>query len=96
MRMMMLLMIFIVSCQSIPPSRHCDISFNPKERCRCRCFDYNNLTRLEDKECGDDFHSGNFPIEYCDGIGGPFPADYKKIRAIYLKNAEYCKDIEGD
>lgn len=74
---MMLLTIFLVSCQStyqtkltcaqikrhqIPSVEFCDISFE-FNRCRCRQFDMNNWEAVGTAQ--------DFPIEYCEGVAGP-------------------------
>ena len=47
----------------------CDISFK-FNRCRCRCFNVNNFSTVNDQYCGEAFKSGNYNLEYCDGLSG--------------------------
>tara|TARA_R110002020_G_scaffold50233_5_gene142143 strand:- start:766 stop:1071 length:306 start_codon:yes stop_codon:yes gene_type:complete len=73
----------IVSCTSVNTNLVCsqlrksdikampwyDVSFK-KNRCRVRCFDIDSYKRVSDGMCGDDFRSGNYPLEKCEGVGG--------------------------
>lgn len=96
--LIILLTIFLNSCYHIKPKPFCDISFKPKERCRCRCFNYNNLSTLPDTECDTKsvkFKSGNYPIQKCQGIAGPYIKDYAEhIKPKYLENVDYCRSLE--
>lgn len=75
--MMMLLMMFLSSCQSAQVL--CDISF-AKYRCRCRCYDTDTLKQVNENRCKDDWekyfggvpeeHPINYEIEMCEGISG--------------------------
>ena len=59
----------------------CDISF-VKNRCRCRCFNLTNHTVVEDNNCtwtdGEEFRSGDYELEVCEGISGFFIDDWAK------------------
>lgn len=80
--MMMLWTTFLTSCRTaivcedieraeMVPLNYCDISFKFNEaRCRCRCLDPNTYTTLPDLSCGEDYQSGNFELEACQGIAG--------------------------
>lgn len=72
-RIMMLLMIFLISCNAhIRPQLLRDISFQ-FDRCRIRCWDIANQETIPFQMCDDRYQSKgaiDFPIEYCDGIAG--------------------------
>jgi len=83
MLMTMLLMIYTTSCTSVNTNIVCsqlrksDIKAMPWhdisikfDRCRVRCLDIDSFKQVPDGECGDDFRSGNFPLEKCEGVAG--------------------------
>jgi len=98
--------IFLVSCRGalickeikstvIKPLVNCDISLEFK-RCRCRCFNLNNFTKLDDKLCGEDFESGNYPIETCNNVAGFILDDWTteikpKIKKLDRIKRDNCK-----
>ena len=75
--MMMLLMMFLTSCNSYQIL--CDISFS-ENRCRCRCFNTETLKQAKKEKCEKDWdayfgglpenHPVNYIEEACEGIGG--------------------------
>jgi len=96
-------MIFLGSCKTkiicneisrsqVKPLIWCDLAFKPNPRCRCRCFDVNNNTTLEDSKCGEAFKSGNFHIQRCDEIAGPVKTDWVKHIRPKLKRLANIKD----
>lgn len=46
-----------------------DISIK-HNRCRVRCLDIDSFKVQPDGECGEEFRSGNFPLEKCEGVAG--------------------------
>lgn len=74
---MMLLMIFLSSCNS--HQLFCDISFE-EDRCRCRCLSTESLEIADKEKCEKDWekyfygipevHPINYEVEACEGIGG--------------------------
>jgi hypothetical protein len=91
--MMMLSLIFLVSCHSIP--------FKPvfqykhfSGHCALRCFDYNTLKITADENCGEDFKTNlRLPPSACDGIIGPNIIDYAEdIKPKVLEQIQECKD----
>lgn len=90
-------MIFLIAgCQTPKIKNHllCDVSFQ-FDRCRCGCYDLNNLESIKPQECGieKDEWVWNEEIEYCEGISGFFPEPIAtniipKIKEIkkYIKN----------
>lgn len=104
---MLLLTTFLVSCKTkiicaeikrnkFKAVPFCDISFKPVARCRCRCFDLNDYETVEDLACGENFTSGNFPLEECDQIAGPSLQDWAveirpKIKRYSQVRDTYCK-----
>lgn len=105
--MILVLMIFIaLSCNSVKqriicgeieaantrPKIFCDVSIQ-FQRCRCRCFDLESFSTVDDKLCGDDFKSGNKDIYFCEGIAGFFNKDWAVEVKPKLKRLE---DLKGD
>ena len=88
--MMILLMILLVSCRSIDPR---PLAQYEVHRCRVYCYDYNNFATLDDKECGDNFESGNHPPESCAGVIGPYIDDWaEEIKPKVKYNIRKCED----
>lgn len=77
----------------------CDISFGKISRCRCRCFNLGTYKTVNDSECNKEdkkFHSGNYPVQECDGIAGAMLKDYNlelkpKIKRFNKIKNNYCK-----
>lgn len=79
---------------AVKPLPMCDVSFH-FSRCRCRCFNLNTFSQVDDSKCGDDFESGNFPLEKCEDISGFLADDWAKevrpkIKAINRVRRDYC------
>lgn len=80
--MILLLMICLSSCRApnLKPQPFADIAFFlnedgtidfDKSRCRIRCLDIDApFKKVDDKQCGEDFVSGNFHVLECDGLTG--------------------------
>lgn len=68
----------------------CDTSFK-FNRCRVRCFNLTDYRTVPDWECGQDFKSGDYPLEYCEGCAGFYVDDWpievrpkiKKLKNLY-------------
>jgi hypothetical protein len=70
-------MMFLVSCNTYQVL--CDISFQ-KNRCRCRCYNLDNLSTVDKFNCKDDWnkyflgvpnsHPVNYKLNRCEGISG--------------------------
>lgn len=77
--MILLLMICLISCNApqIKPVVMCDISFQ-FNRCRCRCYNINELKTVNPKDCGLDIDVPNWNrrLEACEGISGFFVEDW--------------------
>lgn len=56
---------------------YCDISFK-KNRCRCRCFNLTSYKVVDDIQCGEDFKTGNYELETCEGVGGFLVEEWAK------------------
>lgn len=106
---MLLLMIFLASCKTriicsqiksntIKPIALCDLSlqFN---RCRCRCFNPNTWSEVNDNLCSwkyeEPFKKGDYPIDYCEGIAGFFIEDIArevkpKVKNLNRIKSDYC------
>ena len=74
----------------------CDISFR-FNRCKCSCFNLTEYATVDDKECGDDFESGRFPLEACEGMMGFHINDWAdefrpKIKKLNSSFKNYCGD----
>lgn len=75
----------------------CDISFQ-FNRCKCRCFDFNNWSEIDDRACKwryGDFSSGEYPLEACEGIAGFFVDDIAvevkpKVKKLAKLKADLC------
>ena len=73
----------------------CDISFK-FNRCRCRCFNLNNFSNVDDVACGEGFKSGNYDLEYCEGISGFYIEDWAlevkpKVKKLDRIKRDNCK-----
>jgi hypothetical protein len=80
-----------INSTDIKPLVSCDISFQ-FNRCRCRCFDLDQFQTVDDKFCSD-FRSGDYPLEYCEGLSGFFIEDM----AINIKpNIIHLNEIKAD
>lgn len=68
----------------------CDVSFQ-YNRCRCRCFNLTEYKRVEDAQCGEDFESGDYDLEQCEGLAGFIAEEWprevepkiKKLQNLY-------------
>lgn len=81
-----LLKIFLVSCEQIPyaPVKNYSFKF---QKCLVLCFNYNKLETVDDRFCGEDFISGDYHVSECDNIIGPDAGIYAKdIRPVAKKN----------
>lgn len=63
--------------------------------CKAQCFDLNNWKTVEDFHCGEDFSSGNYPIEECNEIQGFYVEDMAnelrpKIKDLARIRQDYC------
>ena len=79
----------------IRPLVNCDLSLQFK-RCRCRCVDYNTITKVDDKFCGENFVSKDYPIDTCEGLSGSFIEDWAKeikpkVNRLNRVKRAYCK-----
>lgn len=84
--------ILLVSCNTIEPRALADISFK-FNRCRLRCYDFNKLETIADDNCGENFESGDYPLEACEGVIGAYVDDFAtELRPKILKNIQACKD----
>jgi hypothetical protein len=64
--------------------------------CKVQCFDLNNWKTVSDNYCGDNFESGNYPLEECDQVQGFFVNDMAteirpKIKDLARVRRDYCK-----
>jgi len=85
-------MIFsIVSCVHYGHRPIKDLSFK-MNRCRIQCYNVDKLKVAEDIKCGEDFESGHYPVEACEGIIG-FDADYvaEDLKPKIKKNKKLCR-----
>ncbi len=94
--LMSIMTLLTISCNSLKPIIVKQISFK-YNRCRLYCYNPNSLKQIKDKKCGEEFVSGDYNINLCDGILG---IDIK-IYAEYLKpkikeNIQYCQDLQTD
>ena len=90
--MMMLLILLLSSCASIPNQRWCDISFiddpvrNMVPRCRCRWVSNRTLKALTDPV--------SYPLEECEGIIG---INIGKLNSEVIPNVKdkirECEDL---
>lgn len=93
----LLSMILLGSCVSIPPGPLYDIRIDgANTRCRVRCYDYNKLETVSDNKCNDEdtiFRSGNYPIEECDQVLGPSIQFFaEELRPGVRFNQRQCED----
>jgi len=64
--------------------------------CKVQCFDFNNWKTVPDINCGEDFESGNYPLEYCDEVQGFNVNDMAnelrpKIKDLARVRQDYCR-----
>lgn len=86
--MMMLLMIFLVSCKTpmIKEVEMCDIRFDDNPRCRCRMVDLNTLKATTEPI--------NRDIYYCDGFAGFSLEDIaEEIIPKTKAKIRFCEDL---
>lgn len=83
MLIMALLTIFLVSCKGVNTRIVCkqiesakidalivsQVSFK-FNRCYKRCFSISDYQTVPDSQCGENFKSGNYPLETCDEVMG--------------------------
>lgn len=107
---MMLLVLFLgVSCRTkvawrlvcnqvhtakINPKPLCNISFT-FNRCQCFCFDPQTFEEVDPKLCGENFQSGDFELERCEGISGWYDTDWAKeikpkVELLNDLKSDYC------
>ena len=67
----LLSMTFLSNCKApkIKPQVLCDVSIE-FDRCRCRCYDLMQIKAVDDSKCGDEFVSGDYDLNKCDGVAG--------------------------
>lgn len=91
--MMLLLMIFLISCAKIPNQYVCDISFvidiekDRYPRCRCRWISSKTFKSITDPE--------SFPVEKCEGITGVSAEKLASELIPHVKDAiRECEDLQ--
>lgn len=97
MNMMILLLIFLVSCSCV------SIPYKPvyqykhrAQSCAIRCFDYNTLKITADKNCGLNFKTNlRAHVSRCDGIIGANIDDYAvDIKPKAVEAIQECADAK--
>jgi hypothetical protein len=81
----------VISCVSFRPTIVKTISFE-RNACFTYCYDFNKMTKIEDKNCGDDFVAMPREITYCDGVIGPDIEDFATyLRGKVKENIAACR-----
>lgn len=101
-----LLMIFLTSCKDKFICKQLDLNqFNylvirtvklQYDNCKIQCFDLNNWRTVDDSNCGENFKSGNYPLDYCNEVQGFSIEDMAnevrpKIKNLAQMRKDYCK-----
>lgn len=72
----------------------CDLSWSD-QTCTCSCYNLNESTSVDDINCGEDFKSGTYHAEVCDGIAGFYTEDWvgeviPKMKRLEIIKETYC------
>lgn len=104
---MLLLTILLVSCVTIKKAPLYDLLIIKengqinleKSRCRVRCYDYEKMETVSDRDCDNDdivFDSGNYPIDECSGVLGPTISFFGEDLKPYIKfSQKQCEDARN-